>query len=1458
MRNNLLNSYWAGGLCLMCALLFNVNAWAAVNISGTVNASTLPDNAEVMLTGNTNLYMDVNKTIKTLQADYPLTLSGGNILTVNNQNGDAITADGDISISGSKLVVKAKDNGIFSANGDISLDCNSDLTSTNGRTIYSRCGNISITGDITAITSSSRMSAIEVGYANNTGFASGSVTIIGSTINVSAVNVAIHAYVGSVSVTGNSTIISSNEAAIQTTSIEGFKETYKSDVTLDGTFHLEGASHAVISGGKLILKTGGSITSVGTLYALETMTLNGDVDVNGGNAQAICCQWGDVTITGNLTAKSTSTSEPCVQAGFADNTGFASGGIIIFGGTVDVDAVTDAIKTHANGGINISGNVTIKSKKGAALHAMAIDLTNISDKLYHGDITLDGTINLSGGKYGIVSGGHITLQSGSLTSVGALYAMSDITINGDLNTKTTRPDVPCIQAGFAVNSGFVNGNVTITGNNIIVSSVTDAIKSHARGDIRISGNANIYSLKGAALYAMAIDFFGELYKGDVILNGAINLNGGQYGIASGGGSITLQSGSLTSVGGLTAMGDITINGDLNAKAKLSNIPCIQAGNTFDTGFAIGNIIINGENILVNSEHDAIKAIGGNIQLTGNTTVTSSNGAAVFALEIEAFGDSHKGDVIFGTGDYNISGKEYSVVSHGAITLSSALNIVSPTNGTVSGYTIVDSSSKVATFVHISAPAVSGSVALSTAPSPGNELGFTLSGDIATAETENVWQISDDDATWQDIEENAPTRAPAQDGVNRARKVASELVYVPTDDQVGKYIRVKVSAADRSGYIYSPSRQIAKKLCTDVPVVPTLTNINDKVYVSNAKTSQEYIIFTTSKDAASLTESDWADAVTPESEVGFFELNSTTNANHTVFTRIKETTSTLASEAVAESRLYIGTSIYLQDVELNISKTVGYFQSINNELNCKVGDVIRCDATPVPSNATNWYGISGSNWTVDYRNTDSPYGTFYEDADCTIPISSSSNYKTVYLKTLAEKNYLDVRILAYNSAIGYKTRYVQFNVTTDGYSPSLDCITNCSRTIAAGEKMTGLEVSRRPLSGSVYGLTTQVSGEGTAPTVSFTLYERMNVDATNATPGIYTYTPIQNGKPLTTSKFTITVTDGKYGVDAVLMREKEITADPSATIELVAQLMPSNSEADIQWTSSNTSVATVLDGIVTIADNAPIGAVATITATANGKSDECVMTVSGEEYGLYVASTQVTSRNRDDILGDGKFSFDGLHTLTINGDYTISNSANLVRNTGIDGLYIDIAQACNISQDAKSYSTLFDLRKNTFIHGKQMTVNGNGVAFSTQGGMTLTLYNANLIVNAIMPFKGSTLSEDKLNIINSHLEVNASGSAAIDYFSGGIDLHDCFIATPEGGRVDGKTIVNSSDVQAQNVIIRPQLYLYDVNDDGSVNVADIVVVVNLIKEGAYQKSADVNNDGVVDNTDLNAIKDIIMK
>ena len=1422
MRNNLLFRHWAGIICLMCAVIFNVQYVAATNVSGTTYASNLVANDNIVLTGNTVLFMNTDLTLTGISGDYTLEIQGSNTLTVNNPNGNAISVsslntisaslditgskdglnvDQDITISGGSLVVHAGVDGVYSRNGSITMNGTFNLTSTNGRAIYARIGNVAITGDITASTSSSRMSAIEAGLADNSGFAPGNITITGSTVNVSAVNVAIHAYAGSVSVTGDATVTSSNEAAIQTTSIAGFGETFKSDVTLDGTFHLEGAPYAVVSGGKLMLKTGGSITSVGTLYALEAMTLNGDVDVDGRNAQAICCRWGDISITGNLIAKSASTSEPCVQAGFADNTGFASGGVIIFGGTVNIDAVADAIKTHADGGINISGNVTVKSKKGAALFAMAIDLTNFNDKFYSGDITLAGTINLSGGKYGIVSGGgDITLQSGSLTSVGALYALSDITINGDLNAKTTRPDVPCIQAGNADNTGFYEGNVTITGNNIIVSSVTDAIKSHARGNIRISGNANVYSLKGAAIYAFAIDFFGELYAGNVTLDGTIKLNGGQYGIVSGGGDITLQSGSLTSVGALYAMSDITINGDLNVKTELADRPCIQAGSTTNTGFVIGNITINGETILVNSEHDAIKAIGGNIRLTGNATVASSNGAAIFAFGIEAFGESYKGDVIFGTGEYNISGKEYSIVSHGAITLSSALKIVSPTNGTISGYTIVDSNSETAKFVHISAPAVSGSVALTSEPAPGDYVSFTLTGDVAMTVISQVWQISDDGSVWSDIEEDEPAGAPARDGVRKARKIATDSYYVPKQSEIGKYLRVQVKSEGHIGYLYSPVRRIAKFICTKVPETPTLSISDNKVVVDNAKKIQEYIIFNVQRDPADLVESDWANAVSPASN-GSLELTGVQNSLNCVYTRVKETSTTQAGTDVEWAPIYNGTATALTAIKLSLDDRTQYFDIQGNELNCALGDVIRITAAPVPSNATGWVGVQGSKWLVNGVYSGSPYGTFYANEACTTPLNASSYYSTVYFKTQQQKSCVELRAEV-TGASGTIYRAQAINIGDANGDVLLDHVTVAPQTIGSGEYLSGIRFYQYPKSAALENLTAETSGTYRVPLISFNVSTgKMIIDARNADQGDYTYTLKRNGETIP-DQFTVSVTKGKYDVDSIRIRTKYITADPGEVVEIIPLLYPASSEAEILWYTTDEVNGPVSNGKVTIANDAPIGTEIFITAIAMGRYDNCKITVSGEEYGLYVASTQVTSRNRDDILGDGKFSFDGLRTLTINGDVTLNTPVRLVQNTGIEDLLINIADTCVVTQQTGVNSVIFDLHKDTRITGKLLSITGNTVGINVTDNSTLTLDSANLYVYAQYPLTGDIGGNDSLSIVASRVEIRAKGSAAVDDFNGGISLTDCYIQTPTGGEVVDATIEDGNGSQVRNLLIVP--------------------------------------------------------
>ena len=399
-------------LFFIISVLMSVSA-TATNISGSVNASALADNSDIVLTGNTNLYMDVNKTIKTLNAAYPLTISGGNILTVNNPNGDAITSDGDISISGSKLVVKAKSNGIYSANGNITLDSKLDITVTNGNAVCANLGNVSISKDTKIISTSSTKAAIQAGYYGNAAYKVGSVTITGGTVNVNSQYDAIKAIGGAIDITGNVTLRSNGKAIFAF----GFDHSQIGgkicfgNINLNGTFDIEGSEYAIGAAGGDVTLLSGSIKTIGSICTEGDITLNGNVDVTAStNLQAIWA-YGKVNITGNVKAVSEASDVPAIQGGYHENAAYKVGSVTITGGTVNVNSQYDAIKA-IGGDIKLTGNMTITSANAVALLAFAFDHTNIGGPSYRGNIILGkGDYKITGAGYAVYAAGNIAFNT---------------------------------------------------------------------------------------------------------------------------------------------------------------------------------------------------------------------------------------------------------------------------------------------------------------------------------------------------------------------------------------------------------------------------------------------------------------------------------------------------------------------------------------------------------------------------------------------------------------------------------------------------------------------------------------------------------------------------------------------------------------------------------------------------------------------------------------------------------------------------------------------------------------------------------------------------------------------------------------------------------------------------------------------------------------------------------------
>ena len=195
-------------LATLIAALWCGTAFAAERrVSGTVNVSTLPDHCSVILTGDTTLVVDVDKTLESIMGeDYALTIHGDHDLSIYSDNGGiyvdsfqstlggtlsfdmnhgstihaapwdaAIMTNDDLSISGNVVVEGTNWGGGFqSKNGDI--DVSGSLTShTTNPAFLASEGNVHLSGDI-YLHISSYMVATIIAH-NDVVFSSGSLTI---------------------------------------------------------------------------------------------------------------------------------------------------------------------------------------------------------------------------------------------------------------------------------------------------------------------------------------------------------------------------------------------------------------------------------------------------------------------------------------------------------------------------------------------------------------------------------------------------------------------------------------------------------------------------------------------------------------------------------------------------------------------------------------------------------------------------------------------------------------------------------------------------------------------------------------------------------------------------------------------------------------------------------------------------------------------------------------------------------------------------------------------------------------------------------------------------------------------------------------------------------------------------------------------------------------------------------
>lgn len=202
-------------------------------------------------------------------------------------------------------------------------------------------------------------------------------------------------------------------------------------------------------------------------------------------------------------------------------------------------------------------------------------------------------------------------------------------------------------------------------------------------------------------------------------------------------------------------------------------------------------------------------------------------------------------------------------------------------------------------------------------------------------------------------------------------------------------------------------------------------------------------------------------------------------------------------------------------------------------------------------------------------------------------------------------------------------------------------------------------------------------------------------------------------------------------------------------------------------------------------------------SADGQTASHVVISRLNNFPITVDNVAVSTSNCDDILGNGIFSYDAdLQTLYVKGSYETA-ATNLIYSTLGDLTICTEAEA-----ELKSGETVIVLKGNTALTGSarlSLVAPQKGIEMSSGG--KLTLDGANIYVSGKYGLSGNVDRDVTLYIRNARVEIEST-MRAIYEFHGGIELEDCEITLPEGGRVSNGEIVNSKGNTAKKVTIEP--------------------------------------------------------
>lgn len=208
----------------------------------------------------------------------------------------------------------------------------------------------------------------------------------------------------------------------------------------------------------------------------------------------------------------------------------------------------------------------------------------------------------------------------------------------------------------------------------------------------------------------------------------------------------------------------------------------------------------------------------------------------------------------------------------------------------------------------------------------------------------------------------------------------------------------------------------------------------------------------------------------------------------------------------------------------------------------------------------------------------------------------------------------------------------------------------------------------------------------------------------------------------------------------------------------------------------------------------------IEAFADENEDNIVM------YGLRIAGVRVTKENASDILGNKVFSYDNsTKTLTVNGDYNYDGTLGIIETIGSE-LNIYVASDSHLTMLPGSGA--LSITADTTITGPGiLTLESGRVAIDIyRGHLTISDADVNVICKSPDPQYAVDIQSGMLSVVNSKFSVTCTNRAlAFNYINGKMNLEDCNIITPQDGRFQDGTIVDSAGNIANEVRIGSDSY-----------------------------------------------------